>query len=406
MSGQGDSVKICRFLAPLAWGLTVLLGASVAVAADPPFDAKPDQVKLSVQPGESCEAYRHRIETLRLPGASDALRFNASVGCAPKSLTITVSIPKQNAEGAGWLAAFADTELCASPPIRAMMADRWTIRQEYRAGPSTVTTKILSCDDIDRMLTDKNPPPAGTPEAIAAGIPTPAEPRSREVLDFRIGELSAETKQRSSPSLFKSTYPLVMTDDKVDVIFRFGERTLRLERVGGTGQSVLLVNEDMEGRHRIGSVSFIDQDRPLNLHEAVVRAKALEQWLGESGFRDHPFEKGLLERRFSIRKQEVDGAVHDVSDWTKVEALLANDRVNIAEIHLFTMQASGVGVSVDLKNWRRQAQMFSCDTGSKCHAGDRFGGQSIFDGNGGYEWGLEVWIIESDDLAPSVPTKN
>lgn len=76
---------------------------------------------------------------------------------------------------------------------------------------------------------------------------------------------------------------------------------------------------------------------------------------------------------------------------------MSDDRVNVAEMRLFKFDASDAVVSVTIENWRRQAQMFGCRTGSKCHGNDPLAGRSIFDGNGGYEWGLAVYVYESND---------
>lgn len=380
-------------------GLLVAL-AQPAVAADALSQAATRSGQTMVTGEATCDIVREKFGAVgEGPTATPEVQVSTSVDCARRTIRITQTFrADQDASAAGYGAFFATVGLCSAPDVRKVLADGWVIDLSFKTRGQKAVSAPLDCRSYDQMMSPNQPAPAGTPEALAEGRPEPADTKNRLVLDFAVGELVSKTRARSTVKLPRSnlSWPFI-TDDKVDLVIRHGDQSLRLAKVGGTGQSVLQVDRDIDDEQKLGMVSFHYQDRPLKLAEAISRAKELESWFLTAGFQSRG-EDGSRRPSFTVIKQEVDAARHVVSGWPAAEALLADDGVNVAEMHLFKLSAPDVVVSVTIENWRRQAQMFGCKTGSKCHGNDPLAGRSIFDGNGGYEWGLAVYIHRPDGL--------
>lgn len=379
----------------------MLIGLSqTAVATDALGQPVVPVAQSSTTAEVTCESVSEKFGAVgKSPASTPSVQVTTSVDCARKVILITQSFrADQDLSAVGYGAFFTTVGFCSAPDVRKVLAAGWVVDLSLkRRGQKTVNAP-LDCRSYDQMMSPNQPAPPGTPEALAEGRPAPAEIKNRPVLDFAVGELVSKTRARSTVKLpSKSTSWPFFTDDKVDLVIRHSDQNLRLANVGGTGHSVLLVGTDLGQEPKIGFVSFHYQDRPLKLAEAVSRAKELESWFLNAGFRSGG-ENGSGRPSFAVIKQEVDAARHEVKGWPAAEALLSDDAVNVAEMHLFGLSAPDAVVSVTIENWRRKAQMFGCKTGSKCHGDDPLAGRSIFDGNGGYEWGLAVVVHRPDEL--------
>ena len=191
---------------------------------------------------------------------------------------------------------------------------------------------------------------------------------------------------------------MFFTDTPVDMRFRYRDKVLTLNRVGGTGHSILMISLALTGR--VEFVDFHYQDRPLRLREAIDKAKDVEAWFRAAGFRyadpTSPFQ---------IREPETARPV-GARTWSDAEAALSDEGKAIAVMNAFALQTADAKVEVTLENWRRQAQAF----GNKARLGLKDSstgtvGMTIYDGNGGYEWGLHVVISarSSADAGIAVP---
>ncbi|HWA59749.1 MAG TPA: hypothetical protein VG939_00160 [Caulobacteraceae bacterium] len=295
--------------------------------------------------------------------------------CVTRTMKVVVS--GREGQGAAWLAVFTTIELCASPKVRDLMRKGWKADLLLNAAGARRTTPMpLDCSLVDPLLTGKNPPPPGTPEAIAAGIPTPPEPATRPVVDVSIGEPLQQAAARSTYPLPSGNPLMVVVQGKVDLIYRHGG-DVRFDHIGDCSDCAFLLDLDESGA--ISGLHFNDQDRPLKLAEAFARARSLHDALMRQGFdeqRDASFHVWDPEQWRNPQP----------ATWDEAGTDLAAEPLDIKAMRLFTLAAPDAQVEVSLFNWRRKARDFGRGVPGP------FSGATVFDGNGGYEWGLDVAI--------------
>jgi hypothetical protein len=93
--------------------------------------------------------------------------------------------------------------------------------------------------------------------------------------------------------------------------------------------------------------------------------------------------------QFAVIENETRPPARHADNWDAAEALLSNDTENVESMLLYTLRSSDTQVTVEAKNMRRQTWNFQRRGGIDPVPGWR---RSIFDGNGGYEWLLNVNI--------------
>ena len=230
--------------------------------------------------------------------------------------------------------------------------------------------------DLCGVSSPLDPPPPELVACLAA-----SGPLADQTFTFHLGgEIPAGLETRSPVGdglIFHS-------DDPVSLEWATPAGPFLFDNVGGMGQTVLLMSLDWETR-RLDRVTFSWQNRPLLLTEAMEKARRLEAWLLTSGFAEpsrHPAEV-----RFAFigdYRRTPSGA----RTWAEAESRLKADEQAL-EMNLFSMTAPEIEVHVSVSNSRRQTWAFSADS---AHLLPRGTPQSIYDGNGGYEWQLEVTI--------------
>lgn len=175
------------------------------------------------------------------------------------------------------------------------------------------------------------------------------------------------------------------TDDPVNLKWRSPAGAFLFSNVGGTGQSVLEMNRDWRTR-RLSSASFAWQNRPLLLSEAIEKAKELENWLLGAGYIPSASQHGSASRFALLTDYQTTPSGAD--DWDAAQAMLAHDDA-VQEMLLYTLAAPDMEVTVRLSNSRRMTWAYNEKRAASLPPGFP---RSIFDGNGGYEWELNVAI--------------
>jgi hypothetical protein len=111
----------------------------------------------------------------------------------------------------------------------------------------------------------------------------------------------------------------------------------------------------------------------------------LEAWLLGSGFAESSLNPA--EARFVFiedYRRKPSGAV----SWAEAEFQLKADEQAL-EMNLFSLVAPDAEVDVAVSNGRRKTWAFGADSARLLPPGTP---RSIYDGNGGYEWQLEITI--------------
>lgn len=256
------------------------------------------------------------------------------------------------------------------------------------AGPPSAGRPWNECLD-DKWFTDKA---TDTLKACVAA----SGPRAAGYLGLRLGASVRDMEEASSPGARLTqafgTNRVAHTDEPLHVRWEAATgRQFVFDDVGGTGQAVLLLNLAIEAE-RLHSFSFAWQNRPLNLEEALERAKRLERWLREIGFTpgdsDEPHG-----RPFGVQGESPVAPARWAANWIDAERLLSAEAENVEEMALFTLSGPESTVTASLKNGRRAARNF----GMRGHkSDDPLAGRTVFDRNGGYEWQLDIYVSRPD----------
>jgi hypothetical protein len=375
----------------------LVLVPSLSDAAVPPQAAPP----AISSDAEACTTMSHVFKTSDL---DQWTLVHANADCAAKRLEVRLTFVGQqppSEDGASALQ-FAYM-LCTREPTGPNVRSGWRLGLTIDGKGRTPKSATVDCAHLDQLPFLKHPPPAGTPEALAQGIRPPAEPASRPVLDTRIGEDYAETMRRSTLPLPQFSYPPIAIFDKMDLLIRHGDATLRFERIGGGkwgGRVELYLSSYVPGptAREVQGVTFVDQDRPLKLAEVIERAKALEGSFAASGF-------GACVSRDQLGKFAVTDtggtSVKRAADWETAQALLADDVADVRAMRLFSLCAPDVTLEVLAIDARRtDRDAFVAAVGPPDPRYPEFDqrnpavGLTAYDGNGGYEWILAVLLHE------------
>lgn len=226
----------------------------------------------------------------------------------------------------------------------------------------------------------------GAAPASLPGCVAQAGADATDTIQAGIGDSVEDIRANSSfPLTFDNSF-MFFTDTTVDVEWRDGAQSFLFDDVGGTGQAVLILSI-MDDQH-LYSMQFAWQNRPLTLRETVERAKRLEVWLDAAGFAA-PAEGNALRPSF-VALNEFHASTEQVfGDWASAEAALSSESVNVQEMRLYARTNTTTLVTVTAKNMRRAALNFDARAGIEGVPGIR---RTVFDGNGGHEWLLEVRI--------------
>jgi hypothetical protein len=135
-------------------------------------------------------------------------------------------------------------------------------------------------------------------------------------------------------------------------------------------------------------MSFAWQNRPLTAQEAVDRARRLHAWLEEGSYVSQSRSNANV-AAFEVLDEDHRSTGRVFPDWPSAEASLSSDSENIQEIRFYALTSADTVVIVTATNMRRAALYFQ-DHGQIEPLPDVR--RTIFDGNGGYEWLLEVSI--------------
>ncbi len=219
---------------------------------------------------------------------------------------------------------------------------------------------------------------AGLAECVANSGAT-----ASEIVTVRLGD-SKETlnAQSSMPLDFD---PFFFTDTPVNLIWLLNDREFLFDNVGGTGQSVLTLDLDYNN-HDLNRITFEWQNRPLNLTEAMVRAKRFEAWLAEAGYGPLTID-GETTRPFAIVERNVYPPKEHSGDWASAEATLSSEDDFVERMLLYRLALADSEVMVVVENSRRSTWNFG-----RARSDPPGFRRSIYDGTGGYEWSLEVQI--------------
>jgi hypothetical protein len=220
-----------------------------------------------------------------------------------------------------------------------------------------------------------------------------------ETIQVGLGDSLADLRAHSSLDIGTQSAGVFFTDTPVDISWRDGERVYPFDDVGGTGQSILLINfsgspvfptRSAAGRAPEGvhSMSFAWQNRPLTAQEAVDRARRLHAWLEEGSYVSQSRSNANV-AAFEVLDEDHRSTGRVFPDWPSAEASLSSDSENIQEIRFYALTSADTVVIVTATNMRRAALYFQ-DHGQIEPLPDVR--RTIFDGNGGYEWLLEVSI--------------
>lgn len=204
-----------------------------------------------------------------------------------------------------------------------------------------------------------------------------------EVIEFRLGDSKEALNAQSSMSL--DFDPFYFTDTPVNLTWLLNDREFSFNNVGGTGQSVLTLDLDYNDRG-LNRVTFEWQNRPLNLAEAMARAKMLEAWLIDAGYVPLMID-GEPMRPFAIVERNVYPLKQKATDWASAEATLSSEDDFVNRMRLYRLALADTEVMVVVDNGRRSAWNF----GGRQSDPPGFR-RSIYDGTGGYEWSLEISI--------------
>ncbi|MGV8928794.1 MAG: hypothetical protein ACOH1E_03505 [Brevundimonas sp.] len=225
------------------------------------------------------------------------------------------------------------------------------------------------------------PPPPELVACLAASGPV-----ADQTFVFQLGDEIPAELERQSPVgdglIFHTAYPVSLEWMTEAGPFLF-------ENVGGMGQTVLLMSLDSNTR-RLDRVAFAWQNRPLLLHEAVERARRLETWLLAAGFVQTP-PRHPADAPFALIDDHR-GTPSRAETWVEAEALLKQEHQAL-EMTLLNMGRPGTEIYVSVSNARRQTWAFGANRAHLLPPGTP---RSIYDGNGGYEWQLEVSISASE----------
>jgi hypothetical protein len=256
------------------------------------------------------------------------------------------------------------------------------------AGALVTTTQAFAQNAADQGVTQHqrwelcgvssplDPPPPELVACLAA-----AGPLADQTFTFQLGgeiPTGLETRSPVGDGL------IFHTDDPVSLAWATPAGSFLFDNVGGMGQTVLLMFLDWETR-RLDRVTFSWQNRPLLLTEAIEKARRLEAWLLGSGFAESSLNPA--EARFVFiedYRRKPSGAV----SWAEAEFQLKADEQAL-EMNLFSLVAPDAEVDVAVSNGRRKTWAFGADSARLLPPGTP---RSIYDGNGGYEWQLEITI--------------
>ncbi len=218
--------------------------------------------------------------------------------------------------------------------------------------------------------------------------------KASQSIRVRLGD-SVATMRAAASLKMQFDAGTFVTDIPVNILWRTHDREFAFDDVGGTGEAVLVLDADTPGADgRLFSISFSWQNRPLELSEAIGKARRLRAWLKDAGYRqssdprDAPF--GVLTEGSGPPRRWADS-------WEAAEALLAAEPEDVEEMQLYTMTIGDTRVMASLKNMRRGSLNFAKGAGAAAPPGAR---RTIFDGDGGYEWLLEI-VIDDPNWSPS-----
>lgn len=241
-------------------------------------------------------------------------------------------------------------------------------------------------DDCPGTMVVEGAVPASLESCVAASGPI-----ARDTVRMRLGESVGELRARmpSAVTYHADFNEFSPSDDPMNIEWEVGAQRFAFENVGGTGQSVLNLIFDVE-RPGLNVIEFAWQNRPLRLDEAITRARRLQEWLVAAGFSQPTTTAHAGDQPFAVYVTELSAKAGLVADWTSAERLLRSEADEVTVMSLYTMVSPDAEVRVSLENMRRQAWQF----GRRASAGTprQNWRQSIFDGNGGYEWKLTVTI--------------
>jgi hypothetical protein len=207
-----------------------------------------------------------------------------------------------------------------------------------------------------------------------------------EAIRFRLGDSKeALNAQSSLPIDFNHFY---FTDTPVDLTWMLGKDEFLFDDVGGTGQSVLVLDLDYHDK-LLSRITFNWQNRPLSLGEAMARAKSFEAWLVDRGFAALTIG-GEPTYPFAIIERNVHPPKEHSGDWASAEAKLSSEDEFVERMMLYRLALAETEVRVAVQNNRRSSWNFG--GGRTEPPGFR---RSIYDGTGGYEWSLEIEISRS-----------
>ncbi len=224
--------------------------------------------------------------------------------------------------------------------------------------------------------------PGDPPSAELAACVAASGPPAKETLVVEIGGDTPSPLQ--APGEVGDNSPLI-TSAPVSLEWHTEKGSFLFDNVGGMGQTILIIHFDRETRS-VESASFAWQNRPLTLQEALGKGRRLENWLMMSGFE---FDMSSSHRRFAL-VDDYQSTPSGASDWAAAEARLSKDE-QVSEMILYRMDSAGADIQVSIQNSRRKAGDFGSRTASPLPEGYP---RSIYDGNGGYEWQIHIWISE------------
>jgi len=181
-----------------------------------------------------------------------------------------------------------------------------------------------------------------------------------------------------------------ITDTPANLQWRTDGNEFEFKNVGGTGETV--VQLDIDEQEQLEVIDFAWQNRPLNVSEAVERAKFLETWMIHSAHARQP-DDGPLRQPFTI----LNGTFSEhAENWEDALATLSDDKRGIEKMRLYTLITSDTRTYVTAENRRRMALRFQQERKIKPLIGTR---RTVFDDNGGYEWVLNIRIEKRRPLA-------